>query len=268
VISLAFVVFVGVRSHLLHVTLCIGSVLPPVFNFLIPFSFSFLAARMKATQPASRDSGSQTSCPPQPPTIQAVSALAQARLDPFIVQPPETISWPEQAMALQWSSPIAGKPKPMNSPLVIPPPTFSKHDLVFVLGMTDSGPNTSMNLCEVIDYGYRLQQGEYVYFCRTIDHLLFVQTILVCKDKYLRKPKYRTGLSLRVKDLDDWLHGIGIVSDWKVRVECLEYVNGKFTYWIKVPGAGKKKRSLLLDVDESKLELMVAAAVNNKKIKA
>jgi len=223
---------------------------------------------MNATQPPSRVSGSQISYPLKPPTIQAVSTLAQVRLGSSIVQPLEIISWPEQAMALQWSSPIADKPRAMKSPLVIPPPTFSKHDLVFVLGMSESGPNTSMNLCEVIDYGYRLQQGEYVYFCRTIDHLLSVQTILVCKDKYLRKPKYRTGLSLRVKDMDDWLHGIGIISNWKVRVECLEYVNGKFTYWIKVPGAGKKKRSLLLDVDESKLELMVAAAVKSRMVKA
>jgi hypothetical protein len=237
-----------------------------VFSFPIPFPF--VAAKMKAMQPPSRDSGSQISCPPQPTTIQAVSTLAKVRLGPSIVQLPGIISWPEQAMALQWSSSMAGKPSAMKSPPVIPQPTFSKHDLVFVLGMTDSGPNTSMNLCEVIDYGYRLQQGEYVYFCRTIDHLLSVQTIFVCKDKYLRKPKYRTGLSLRVKDVDDWLHGIGIMSDWKVRVECLEYENGKFTYWIKVPGAGKKKRSLLLDVDENKLELMVAAAVKSRKVKA
>jgi hypothetical protein len=241
-----------------------------VFSFAIPLPF--VAAKMKAMQPPSRDSGSQTSCspPPQPTTIQAVSTLAKVLLGPkaLHLQLPGIISWPEQAMALQWSSQIAGQPRAMKSPAVMPQPTFSKHDLVFVLGMTDSGPNTSMNLCEVIDYGYRLQQGEYVYFCRTIDHLLSVQTILVCKDKYLRKPKYRTGLSLRVKDVDDWLHGIGIMSDWKVRVECLEYVNGKFTYWIKVPGAGKKKRSLLLDVDENKLELMVAAAVKSRKVKA
>jgi hypothetical protein len=171
-------------------------------------------------------------------------------------------------MALQWSKPMASKPRPIKSPLIIPPPAFSKHDLVFVLGMTDSGPNTSMNLCEVIDYGYRLQQREYVYFCRTIDHLLSIQTIILCKGEYLRRPKYRTGLNLRVRDLDDWLHGIGIISDWKVSVECLEWVNGKFVYWIKVPGAGKKKGSLLLDVDESRLEMMVAAAVKTRKIKA
>lgn len=134
--------------------------------------------------------------------------------------------------------------------------------------MTDSSPNTSFNLCEVIDSGYRLQQREYIYFCRTIDHLFSVQTIILCKDEYLRKPKYRAGMRLRVRDLDDRVNGVGIISDWKVSIECLEFVNGKFVYWIKVPGAGKKKGSLLLDVDESKLEKMAAAATKRRKTTA
>ena len=72
-------------------------------------------------------------------------------------------------------------------------------------------------------------------------------------------------MKLRVRDLDDRVNGVGIVSDWKVSVECLELVNGKFVYWIKIPGAGRKKGSLLLDVEESKLENMVAAATKRRK---
>ena len=168
-------------------------------------------------------------------------------------------------MALQWSDPVDTKPKPKRPPLVIPPPDFSKHDLVFVLGMTESNPNTSFNLCEVIDFGYRLQQREYIYFCRTIDHLFSVQTVILCKNEYLRKPKFRAGMRLRVRDLDDRVNGVGIICDWKVSIECLEFVTGKFVYWIKVPGAGKKKGSLLLDVEESKLEKMTAAAGKRRK---
>lgn len=170
-------------------------------------------------------------------------------------------------MALQWSNPVDTKPKPKRKPPIIPPPEFSKQDLVFVLGMTDGNPNTSFNLCEVIDFGYRLQQREYIYYCKTIDHLFSVGTTILCKNKYLRKPKYRAGTRLRVRDLDDRVNGIGVISDWKVSIECLEFVNGKFMYWIKVPGAGKKKGCLLLDVEEDKLEKMAAAVAKRRKTK-
>ncbi|KAF7505779.1 hypothetical protein GJ744_000450 [Endocarpon pusillum] len=168
-------------------------------------------------------------------------------------------------MALQWSDPADAKPKPKRGPTVIPPPAYSKRDIVFILGLADNRANTSFNLCEVINFGYRLQQREYVYFCKTIDTLLSVQTVIVCKDEYLRKPKFQPGIKLRVKDLDDRVTGVGIISDWKVSVECLELVNGKFVYWIRIPGAGRKKGSLLLDVEESKLERMVAAATKRRK---
>jgi hypothetical protein len=180
----------------------------------------------------------------------------------------QTIPHVSQAMALQWSDPVNTTPKPKRPLPVIPPPDFSKHDLVFVLGMTDSDPNNSFNLCEVIDFGYRLQQREYIYFCKTIDHLFAIDTIVLCNDKYLRKPKYRAGTRLRVRDLDDRVNGVGIISDWKVSIECLEFVHGKFVYWIKVPGAGKKNGSLLLDVDESKLEKMATAAAKRRKMTA
>lgn len=168
-------------------------------------------------------------------------------------------------MALQWSDPVNTEARPKISQPVIPPPDFSKHDLVFVLGMTDGNPNTSFILCEVVNFGYRLQQREYIYFCKSIDTLYSVETIILCKDKHLRKPKYRAGMRLRVRDLEDRLNGVGIISDWKVSIECLEFVNGKFVYWIKVPGAGKKKGSLLLDVEESKLQKMASAAMKRKK---
>jgi hypothetical protein len=168
-------------------------------------------------------------------------------------------------MALQWSDPVDATPKPKRSPPIIPPPNFSKHDLVFVLGMSDSNANTSFTLCEVIDFGYRLQQREYIYFCKTLDPLFSIETIILCKDVYLRKPKYRAGMLLRVRDLDDRVNGVGIISDWKVSIECMEFVNGKFVYWIKVPAAGNKKGSLLLDVEESKLDKMAAAARNRRK---
>lgn len=87
----------------------------------------------------------------------------------------------------------------------------------------------------------------------------------MCKDEYLRKPKFQPGIKLRVRDLDDLVNGVGVVSDWKVIVECLELVNGKFMYWIRIPGAGRKKGSLLLELEESKLEMMVAAATKRRK---
>jgi hypothetical protein len=168
-------------------------------------------------------------------------------------------------MALQWSNPVDAKPKPKRPPPIIPPPEFSKQDLVFVLAMTDRNPNTTFNLCEVINFGFRLQQREYIYFCKTIDDPFSAGTIILCKDEYIRKPKYREGMRLRVRDLDDRVNGVGIISDWKVSIECLEFVNNKFVYWIKVPGAGKKKGSLLLDVEEGKLEKMAAAAAKRRK---
>ncbi len=168
-------------------------------------------------------------------------------------------------MALQWSDPSDVKPKPKRSAAVIPPPAYSKHDLVFILGMSGSRPDTSFNLCEVVNFGYRLQQREYIYFCKTIDTLLSVQTTILCKDKYLRKPKYLAGMKLRIRDLDDRINGVGVISDWKVSVECLELVNGKFMYWVRIPGAGRKNGSLLLDVEESKLERMVGAATKRRK---
>ena len=168
-------------------------------------------------------------------------------------------------MALQWSDPVDAKPKPKRSPFVIPPPAYSKHDLVFILGMSGSRADTSFNLCEVVNFGYRLQQREYIYFCRTIDTLLSVQTTIMCKDDYLRKPKYQAGMKLRIRDLDDRVNGVGVISAWKVSVECLELVNDKFVYWIKIPGAGGKKGCLLLDVEESKLEKMVAGATKRRK---
>lgn len=170
-------------------------------------------------------------------------------------------------MALQWSDPTNIKAKPKQPTPVIPPPEFAKHDLVFVVGMTDSNPNTSFNLCEVINFGYRLQQREYIYFCKTVDHRFSVETTILCKNRHLRKPKFRAGMRLRIRDLDDRLNGVGIISDWKVSIECSELVNGKLLYWIKVPGAGKKKGGLLLDVEESKLEKMATAAAKRRKNK-
>jgi hypothetical protein len=162
-------------------------------------------------------------------------------------------------MALQWSNPVNTEPKPKKTLPVIPPPTFTKHDVVFVLGMLD-GNFSGFNLCEVVNSGYRLQQREYIYFCKLIDDLFSVETTILCNEKYLRKPKYRAGMRLRVRDVDDRVNGIGIISDWKVSIEHLEFVNGRFVYWIKVPGVGKKKGRLLLDVEECKLEKMAAAA--------
>jgi hypothetical protein len=161
-------------------------------------------------------------------------------------------------MALHW-------PQPKKSPPIIPSPDFKKHDLVFVLGMNGHSPNTSFTLCQVINFGYRLQQREYVYFCKTAGDLDSVDTIILCKAEYLRKPKFRAGTKLRVRDLDDRVNGVGIIGDWKVSVECLEFVNGKIMYWIKVPGAGRKKGSLLLDVEESRLEQMAAAVSRKRK---
>lgn len=168
-------------------------------------------------------------------------------------------------MALQWSNPADTKPKPKRPAPVIPPPEFSKHDLVFAIGLADNDLNSSLNPCEVVDYGYRLQQGEYIYFCKAVDDLFAIETTILCTNKHLRKPKYSAGTKLRVRDLDDRVNGVGIISDWKVRIECLEFVNGKFMYWIQVPGAGKKTGKLLLDVEEAKLEKMAAAAAKKRK---
>lgn len=132
--------------------------------------------------------------------------------------------------------------------------------------MTGMAGNTFFH-CEVINTGYRTHQREYIYFCKMIDNLSSPHPIIMCKEEYIRKPKFRAGMKLRVKDLDDRVNGIGIASDWKVRIECLEFVSGKFVYWIKVPGAGRKQRSLLLDVEEIKLEVMVAAVGKRRKMK-
>jgi hypothetical protein len=171
-------------------------------------------------------------------------------------------------MALQWSTPVNTKPKPKRPPLHIPPPRFSKHDLVFVLDIHGGNTNSSSNLFEVVNSGFRLQQRQYVYFCKSIDlpqspdTTSTTTTTILCKAEHLRKPKYRTGTKLRVRDLDDRIHGFGIISDWKVRIECLEFVNNRFLYWIKIPGTGGKKGSLLLDVEESELEAMAVAAAS------
>lgn len=167
-------------------------------------------------------------------------------------------------MALQWSGPTETLPNPKRPFPVVPPPEFSRHDLVFVLDMSDNDPNSSSSLCEIVDFGYRLQQREYIYFCKIIDDMSSIETTILCKDKYLRKPKYRPGMRLRVRDLDDRVNGIGITSDWKVNIECLEFMNGRLMYWIKVLGAGKKKGGLLIDVEESKLDKMAAAASRSK----
>lgn len=170
-------------------------------------------------------------------------------------------------MALQWSGSIDSRTKPKKPPAVMAPPEYSKRDLVFIIGMTDNNSDSSFDVCEIIDWGYRLQQREYVYFCKTVDQFFEEETIILCTKKHLRKPKYCAGTRLRVRDLDDRVNGVGIISDWKVSIECLELVNGKFMYWIKVPGAGNKNGSLLLDVEETKLEKMASAAAARRKKK-
>ena len=172
-----------------------------------------------------------------------------------------------RAMALQWSNLVDAKAKPKKPRPVIPPPEFSKRDLVFIVGMTNNSSDSSFDVCEIIDFGYRLHQREYVYFCKTVDQFSSEETIILCTKKHLRKPKYCAGTRLHVRDLDDRVNGVGITSDWKVSIECLEFVNGKFMYWIKVPGAGNKKGSLLLDVEENKLEKMASAAAARRKKK-
>lgn len=169
-------------------------------------------------------------------------------------------------MALQWFNPVKTKPKPKRHPQVAPPPAFAKNDLVYVLGMTGMTGNTYFH-CEVINTGYRTNQREYIYFCKTVDNLASPHPVIMCKEEYIRKPKFRAGTKLRVRDLDDRVNGVGIASDWKVSIECLEFVNGKFVYWIKIPGAGRKQGGLLLDVEESKLEMMAAAVRKRRKTK-
>ena len=167
-------------------------------------------------------------------------------------------------MALQWSDSTLAKPKPKP-----PRPECEKGDSVFVLGwglptsrLRDTSEELAI-LCEVVLWSLRIPSHTYQYFCQVVQPGYPIEnaTVVVCDAEHIWKPKYQPKTILTVRDMDDHLNGVGIAKNRQVQVELVELKDKKLRYWLNVVGSDKKgkKKPIRFDVEEHKLERMVAA---------
>lgn len=121
----------------------------------------------------------------------------------------------------------------------VPPPQYALSDLVFVVGEGDS----SREMCEIVDIGYKASEKCYVYDCMPIYNPA-LQGLFLCRDRDLRKSRFAVG---------EGVEGMGDGKGTRMRVLDVRYWSGRFYYRIG-DGGGSDRKKGPMPIEELLLE--------------